>query len=364
MKVKDIIQELEKAAPPALQESFDNAGLCTGNPDLDISSALVTVDVTEEVIDEAIGRKAHLIVAHHPLIFQGLKKITGASIAERCVIKAIQNNIAIYCVHTNLDNVVNGVNTALAGKLNLKKQRFLSPARQQLCKLVTFVPSAHAQTVREALFGAGAGHIGNYDSCSFNLQGEGTFRGSEGTKPFVGEPGKHHTEPETRIETIFPKYLQTKILSALKGVHPYEEPAVDLYLLENANPLAGSGMIGELEKPVTEKEFMTMIKTALNAGNIRHSPLTSRTIQRVAVCGGSGSFLIHDALKAGADAFVTGDIKYHQFSEPEGRMLLIDAGHYETEQFTKNIFYEIIRKKFPTFAVHFSEVRTNPINYF
>jgi dinuclear metal center YbgI/SA1388 family protein len=364
MQVKEIISVLENAAPPALQESYDNCGLCTGTPDNEVNAVLVTVDITEKVVDEAISKKADMIVSHHPIIFHGLKKLTGANEAERCVIKAIQNNISIYCAHTSFDNAFSGVNAALAEKIGVKNYRILSPAKQQLCKLVTFVPTAHAEKVQQALFDAGAGHIGNYDNCSFKLEGEGTFRGGENTKPFVGEKGKLHHEPEVRIETIFPKYIQREVVNALLKAHPYEEAAYDIYLLENKNPMAGSGMIGELEKPLSETDFLSKLKASLGAKQLRHTALGGRRISKVALCGGSGAFLTDDALQAGADAFVTADLKYHQFQEAENRLLLIDAGHFETEEVTKNIFYTLITKKFPTFAVHFSETITNPVNFF
>lgn len=363
MKVIDICSYLDKYAPPAYQESYDNAGLLVGDPQMEIQGALITLDVTEEVLDEAIQQKSGLIVAHHPLIFGGLKRITGKNMIERIVIKAIQNNIAIYAAHTNLDSVWGGVNTRIADRIGLKNQEVLSPVENSLIKLVYFVPEANAQETREAIFEAGAGHIGDYDMCSYNLHGTGTFRAGEGTNPYVGEKGEMHKEAETRVETILPGYLKNKVLTALITSHPYEEVAYDIYPLANVNHRVGLGMVGELEKPMNEKKFLELLKEKFNAECLRHTDFLNRSIKRVAVCGGSGSSLIKKAMHTGADVFVTGDIKYHQFFEAENRIMLVDLGHYETEQVTKALFYELLNKKFPKFALRQTEVNTNPINY-
>jgi dinuclear metal center YbgI/SA1388 family protein len=363
MQVKDIATVFETFAPLQYQESYDNAGLCIGNPEMPINAVLLTIDITEAVIDEAIEKKCNLIISHHPLIFSGLKKITGNNYVERCVLKAIQSNIAIYSAHTNADSVWNGVNSIIADKLNLKDCKILSPQKGELRKLVTFVPEAQANQVREALFNAGAGSIGNYDSCSYNIKGEGTFKGNESSKPFVGEPGNLHVEPEIRIETIFPKHIQSKILSALNSKHPYEEPAYDIYPLENNFERIGMGMFGELENEMDELDFLKIIKTAFNAGCVRYTPLTGKKVKKVAICGGSGSSMLKDAIRSGADFFITADFKYHQFFDAEGKLVIADIGHYESEQFTKELFYNLLIKNFPTFAVHFSNIKTNPINY-
>lgn len=363
MKIKDITSYLESVAPLAYQESYDNAGLLIGSKDAVVKAVLVTLDITEEVIDEAIAKGANLVIAHHPLIFGGLKKITGANYVERCVIKAIKNDIAIYASHTNLDSVTGGVNSMICEKLGLKNCKILVPLKGELKKLVFFVPVSHAQLVREAIFNAGAGHIGNYDMCSFNLEGKGTFRAGEGANPFVGNVGTMHTEDEVRIETIFPKAIQGNILNAMLKVHPYEEVAYDIYSLENKYNKVGMGMIGELEQEEDTFKFLQKIKSIFNAGMIRHTEICKKKIKKIAVCGGSGSSFLRDAISAGADLFISGDFKYHQFFDAENKLVIVDIGHFESEQFTKEIFYSLLIKKFSTFAVYFSEKNTNPINY-
>jgi len=363
MKINDITSCLEVLAPAALQESHDNSGLLIGTPDADINSTLICLDLTMEVLDEAIRDGFDLIISHHPLIFAGLKRLTGANETERIVIKAVKNDIAVYAIHTNLDNVHRGVNSALCDKLGINAPVILRALAGKLSKLVTFCPQEHAEKLRETLFNAGAGHIGNYDHCSFNLKGHGTFRAGEGADPFVGERAKLHTEQETRIEVIFPDHIMGKLLSALKSEHPYEEVAYDIYPLKNEYSQAGAGMIGTLIEPVEEHVFLEMLKKTLGTGVIRHSSLIGKKISKVAVCGGSGSFLIGDALASGADAFVTGDLKYHQFFETEGKMLIADAGHFETEQFTKELIYNTLNEKFPTFALRISQVNTNAVHY-
>ena len=364
MKIKEIISRIEEFAPLSYQENYDNAGIQVGNIDAEVDSVLLTLDITEEVLKEAIEKKAGLIISHHPLIFGGIKKLTGKNSSERIILEAIKNNIAIYSAHTNLDSTWNGVNVILAKKLGLENISVLKPVSGTLKKLVTFVPSDHADKVREALFNAGAGQIGNYDSCSYNLEGNGTFRANEDASPFVGNVNELHTEKEVRIETIFPQHLKHKVVSALIKNHPYEEVAFDIYPLENDFGRQGIGAIGDLPEGVSEEEFLSLVKTKLNCQYIRHSPKSGKKIKKVAVCGGSGSFLIHDSIIKGASAFVTGDLKYHQFAEPEDRLLLVDAGHFETERHTVEIFYDFLTKNFPTFAFYFSEVNTNPVNYF
>lgn len=364
MKLSELISEIEKFAPPALQESYDNAGLLTGHPSMEIKGAVICLDSTEAVIDEAIRHGCNLVIAHHPIIFGGLKKINGNTYVERIVIKAIKHDVAIYAAHTNLDNVKQGVNAKIAEKIGLKNLRILSPKRSLLRKLVTFCPKDHAEKVRGAIFSAGAGHIGNYDSCSFNLEGAGTFRGNEHTNPFAGEQGKLHQENEVRIETVFETWKEKAVLKALLGSHPYEEVAYDVYPLENSFAGAGSGMMGELEFDLTEEDFLKLLKINLKTRMIRHTAFLGRRVKKVALCGGAGSFLLKAALGAGADAYVSGDFKYHEFFDADGRILVADVGHFESEQFTGEIFYDLIKKKFPTFAVRFSEIYTNPVNYY
>lgn len=363
LRIRDITSKLEALAPPSFQESYDNAGLIVGHPDDEVGAVLLTLDVTEEVIDEAIASGAGLIVAHHPIVFKGLKQFNGKNYVERCVIKAIKNDVAIFASHTNLDSVPGGVNSKMCEKLGLNDCRILSPMKGQLLKLVTFVPIEQADKVRKALFAAGAGHIGNYDQCSFNLPGEGTFRGSENTNPFVGEPGKQHNEKEVRVETILPRYRKGKVLSALLESHPYEEVAYDFYPLENDWAETGIGMVGHLPEPMNEKSFLLKVKETFACGVIRHTRLLDKPVEKVALCGGSGSFLLDEAKASGADVFITGDFKYHQFFDAEDRLVIADIGHYESEQFTKEVFYEILTKNFPNFAIRLSEVKTNPVMY-
>ena len=363
-KIKDVSSFLEEFAPLRLQESYDNAGLILGNPNAEIKNVLITLDVTEQVVDEAISKKCELIVAHHPIVFSGLKKITGKNYVERCLLKAIKNDVAIYAAHTNLDSVGGGVNGMICRKLGLENCRILQPTEGLLKKLVTYIPVDHADKVREAVFTAGAGNIGNYDSCSFNIHGQGTFRGNDSTHPFVGEKGKQHYENEIRFETVFPAYLQSRIISALLATHPYEEVAYDIYSLDNTFEQVGMGMIGTLPKETDESEFLSQLKQTFNTGTIRHTALLNKKVRKVAVCGGAGSFLLNRAISAEADFFVSGDFKYHQFFDAENKIVIADIGHFESEQFTKELFYELLTKNFPKFAVHLSEVNTNPVFYF
>ncbi|HBX50489.1 MAG: Nif3-like dinuclear metal center hexameric protein [Bacteroidetes bacterium RIFOXYA12_FULL_35_11] len=363
MKIKEITKLFESVAPLSYQESYDNCGLQIGNPDAEIKAVLLTIDVTEEVVDEAISIGANLIIAHHPLIFAPLKKITGANYVERSILKAIKNDIAIYAAHTNFDSITGGVNSKICEKLELKNCSILSPVSGELKKLVFFVPVDYAQKVREAIFTAGAGQIGNYDMCSFNIEGNGTFRAGAGAEPFTGKIGMLHSEAETRVETIFPKAIQGAVLNALLHSHPYEEVAYDIYPLDNKYKKIGMGMIGKLEQETDTRVFLEKLKNVFLIKSLKHSAIHKKTINKIAVCGGSGSFLIKQAISANADIFITGDVKYHNFFDAENKIIIVDAGHFETEQFTKEIFYDLLIKNFNTFAVHFSEKNINPINY-
>ena len=364
MKIAEITDFIESVAPLAMQESYDNAGLIVGDRKVEATGALICLDVTEEVVDEAISLGFNLIIAHHPFVFSGLKKFSGSSDVERTLVKAIKNDVAVYAAHTNLDNMLlNGVNSKIASKLGLTDTRILSPMSGNLRKIVVFVPTANAEAVRNAMFEAGAGSIGNYNSCSYNLQGEGSFKAEEGCNPYVGEIGQTHFEPETRIETIAPKYLVSKVVNAMLSVHPYEEPAFDIYPLDNSFAMAGSGIIGTLPKPENAAEFLQRVKQIFGCGCIRHTRLPEKPIKKVAVCGGSGSFLIGDAMRTGADILLTADIKYHQFFDARYPFVLADIGHYESEQFTKELFYELVTGKFSNFAVRLTKVNTNPIKY-
>jgi len=363
MQLKEIAQYIESIAPLAFQESYDNSGLLIGNPSDEVSGILISLDITEAIIDEAISKNLNLIVAHHPIVFSGLKKLNGKNYIERCVAKAIKSDIAIYVAHTNLDSVFGGVNSKICDKLKLQNCQILAPIPGFLKKLVTFVPTADAEKVRKALFDAGAGNIGNYDSCSFNQSGLGSFRGNEQANPYVGEKNQLHFEEETRIETIFPKHVQTRVVQSLLNAHPYEEVAYDIYPLDNEFNQAGIGMIGELHSPLDEMEFLQKVKETFHCSVVKHTQLLGKPIRKVAVCGGSGSSYLSKAIAQKADVFISGDFKYHQFFDAEQQIIIADIGHFESEQFTKEVFYELLTKKFPKFAVHLSDLNTNPVSY-
>jgi dinuclear metal center YbgI/SA1388 family protein len=363
MNVKSICELIELVAPLSLQESYDNAGLLVGDSQTEINSILISIDITEEVIEEAIRKDCNMIVSHHPLIFSSLKRLTGQNEVQRCVAKAIKHDIAIYAAHTNLDNVLAGVSGKMAEKIGLENIQILQPKQNELLKMVTYVPQKYSNGIRQALFEAGAGQIGNYDSCSYNVEGIGTFRANEKARPFVGNIDELHSEPEVRIEVVLPAYLKYPVLEAMLKVHPYEEPAYDFILLQNAWNQVGAGIVGELKEAEDELNFLTRIKAIFNNPTIKHTSLLGKKIKRVALSGGSGSALLPDAIKAKADVYISGDFKYHEFFDAEKRILIADIGHYESEQFTKEIFFEIITKKMPTFAVQISDSKTNPINY-
>lgn len=363
-KLHEIIRELEQFAPLAYQESYDNCGLLTGHSQLELSGALLSLDCTEAVVDEAVARGCNLIIAHHPVIFGGLKRLNGSNYVERTIIKAIRHDIAIYACHTNLDNVKLGVNRKIAEKLGLVNLQILAPKQGLLKKLVTFVPPTHLEAVRHALFHAGAGNIGNYDQCSFSLEGTGSFRGNVLSNPVLGERGKLSLEKEMRLEVIFEGVRQSELLSALRNSHPYEEIAYDLYQLENRYQDVGAGMTGEFEQAMAELEFLGLLKQVFNVKFLKHTALRQQPVKKVALCGGSGSFLLKNAINSKSDIYLSADFKYHEFFDAEGKIVVADIGHFETEQFTPEIFYEIISNKFPNFATYLTETNTNPVNYF
>lgn len=363
MTVQDIISELEALAPLAYQESYDNAGLLVGNRTDTVEKVLITLDVTEAVIQEAIECGANLIISHHPLIFKPIRKINDETGIGRCIVLALQNNIAIYACHTNIDSVANGVNAMICDKIGLQNKKILSPRANCLTKLVTFVPKNHLETVQNALFEAGAGCIGNYDKCSFYTDGTGTYRANENANPFIGEKGEFHHENEIRIEVVFPNEKTNAVVANLLQNHPYEEVAYDLFPIKNTFSLVGDGMIGDLPTPEKTTDFLKRIKETFGCGVLRHTNIVKETVSKVAVCGGSGSFLINDAIRSNADIFITADVKYHDFFNAENKLILADIGHYESEQFTKELFYELLKKKFYNFAIQISKVNTNPINY-
>ena len=364
MQINQILQTLEQWAPLAYQEEYDNSGLLVGDREQECTGILISLDVTEDVLQEAIHKKVNLIVAHHPLIFRGLKQITGSQATDRILIAAIKHDIAIYAIHTNLDNIFEGVNKAIAEKIGLEQLSILQPKSGLLRKLSTFVPPTHKEAVLNALFGAGAGQVGNYSECSFIMSGTGTFLPNEGTTPFSGVIGKRSKDPEEKIEVIFLKADEKNILRALFNSHPYEEVAYDIVSLSNDYQKVGSGMIGSLPYPMEETAFLRHLQINFGTGVIRHSPLLGKKIQKVAICGGAGVFLTSKAIAERADIFVTADVKYHDFFEAKEQLVLADIGHWESEQFTIDLIYAFLTEKFPTFALLKTEVKTNPVGYF
>lgn len=363
--IAEVLNEIERVAPIGYQESYDNSGLIYGDKQTNVNGVMLCLDVTEAVIDEALKQQCNLIVSHHPLIFSGIKKLTSGHYVDRCLIKAIKHDIALYACHTNLDNVLhNGVNQKIAHKLGLHNIRILNPKSATLCKIISYVPTEYTEPVLQALFASGAGCIGNYDQCSFSSSGTGTFRGNEQSNPFSGSPGELTREGEVKIEVVCETVKKHLAISALLKSHPYEEVAFDVIELQNQHHEIGSGAIGELINPVHAADFPEYIKKSMNAKVIKYTEFGGQTIKKVALCGGSGSFLIQHAKQAGADAYVTSDIKYHDFFEGDGSMMICDIGHYESEIFTLEIFHEIITKKFVNFAVRFTEANTNPVNYY
>ncbi len=362
-QIKEIISVLEEMAPLAYAEDFDNVGLLVGDAEAQATGVLVCHDALENVIDEAIAKKCNLVVCFHPILFSGLKKITGKNYVERAVIKTIKNDIAIYAVHTALDNHQKGVNKIFSDILGLKNCKILIPKQNYIKKLVTYTIAENAEKVRNALFDAGAGKIGNYEDCSFNSKGIGTYMGNEQSNPQLGERFEFVEGEEIKIEVTFEKHLESKILKALFKSHIYEEVAYEIYNLQNQHQNIGLGMIGAFETPMNETDFLQLVKEKMQCGGIRHSEFTGKMIQKVAVLGGSGSFAIKNAISAGADAFLTADLKYHQFYEAENKMLLADIGHFESERYTKNYIVDFLRKKILNFAIILSEENTNPVKY-
>lgn len=363
-KIKDIIDSLEEWAPKSFAENYDNPGLIVGDKNAEVKAVLVSLDCTEDVVAEAIEKGCNLIVSHHPIVFKGLKKLTGGNYVERTVIKAIQNDIALYAIHTNLDNVATGVNRMISDLIGLKNTRILSPKSGFLEKLEVFVPPDQKDQLREAIFSVGGGQIGEYSKCSFNTEGIGTFLPGDDSNPYSGEKGKLEEADETKIEIMYPVNLRSRVISAMKDAHPYEEVAHYIHALSNEHQYLGSGMIGDLEVKMDLNAFLSHLKDSMKLKVIRHTKAISRNIEKVALCGGSGSFLLGAAKGARADIFITGDFKYHEFFDAENDIVIADIGHYESERFTVDLLGAFIRKKFSTFATHFTEVNTNPIHYF
>ncbi|WP_346318996.1 Nif3-like dinuclear metal center hexameric protein [Chitinophaga sp. YIM B06452] len=363
MTIRDIIQVIETFAPLSYQEHYDNAGLIFGRPEWEVKGALLTLDATEAVLDEALEKGCNLVIAHHPIVFGGLKKITGRNYVERVAIKAIKHDIAVYAAHTNLDNVRAGVSAMMAERLGLTGTKVLDPKRELLRKLFTFVPADKAGALRDALFAAGAGHIGKYSECSFSQEGTGTFKGAADTDPYVGKPGERHAEGETKVEVIFPAWMEGKVIAALLKHHPYEEVAYDIVKLENSYAEVGSGLVGQLPGEMEEMDFLRLVKERFRTGCVRYTPLRGKKVKKVAVCGGAGSFLLKQAKAAGADAYVSADFKYHEFFDAENQLIIADVGHFESEQFAVDLFYHILTENFRNFAPLKSTINTNPVNY-
>lgn len=364
MKIADIVNYLESLAPSSSQESYDNSGLIVGDRNTEISNALIALDCTEPIVEEAIEKNCNLIIAHHPIVFKGLKKITGANYVERTILKAIKNDIAIYAIHTNLDNYKLGVNKKIGDLLGIESPQILAPVSNKLVKLAVFCPNDHAAAVKDALFNAGAGQIGDYAECSFSSDGNGTFKALDNAKPFVGNNGERHTENEVKIEVLVSTHILSKCISAMLNAHPYEEVAYDCIPVLNKNKDEGAGMIGNLKSPMDEDQFLQFVKETFNCGIIRHTNKLNKPIKKVAWCGGSGSFLLRTAMAKKADIFITGDFKYHEFFDAENRIMIADIGHFESEQYTIELIDELLRKKFTTFAPCLTEINTNPVKYF
>ena len=361
--VSEISSCIENFAPLALQESYDNSGLQVRSPSSTVASAMLTLDVTEEVVDEAIAKGVEMIRSHHPIIFSGLKRLTGKTEVGRIVAKAIQNNICLYASHTNLDITANGVSFKMGEKLGLKDLKVLDPLAGNLQKIVVFVPEAHAQDVRTAMFEAGAGNVGNYSSCSFSHGGVGTFKAGEGANPFVGQVNELHSESEVRVEVICPEFITGKVIQRMVAAHPYEEVAYDIIPLANKNPYLGLGAVGDFEKPIPVDEFLALVKNTYSASGIRYTNAVSKTISRVAVCGGSGASFLGKAIASGAQTYITGDVKYHDFFNAKDKLLFMDIGHFESENSSLEIISSLLKKNFPNFAVYIAETYSNPINY-
>jgi len=363
MKIQKLINYIEEFAPPAYQESYDNSGLIVGNANEKITGVILCLDSIEAVIDEAIEKGCNLVIAHHPIVFSGLKRFNGRNYIERVVMKAIKNDIAIYACHTNLDNVQAGVNAKIAEKMGLINTQILAPKSKIIKKLSVYVPVNQVDKVQNALFTAGAGRIGNYDEASFNIAGTGTFRANENANPHVGEIGKRHYEAETKIEVIFPFDIQRKVVATMLKSHPYEEVAYDIVTIDNQHSSIGSGMIGNLTTPMEEIPFLKYLKETMQTDCVRYTKLLNNPVKRVAVCGGSGQFLLRQAIGQNADIFITADFKYHQFFDADGKIIIADIGHFESEQFTIDLFYDLITKKFNNFTVYRTSIHTNPVNY-
>lgn len=364
-RISDIASLLEAIAPPSLQEDYDNSGLLIGEPHTEVTGVLVSLDVTEAVVAEAVRKGCNLIVSHHPLIFRPLKRLTGRNQVERTAMAALRAGVGLYAIHTNLDNVAHGVNAMMADKLGLDDFETLRPAKATLSKVVTFVPHDDLDAVRQAMFAAGAGNLGDYDECGFVTRGEGTFRAQPGSNPHLGSVGQREGVEEARLEVIVERWNVGPVVAAMHDAHPYDVVAHDVLHLENAHPTAGSGGIGGYDVPLSWSAFVDRLKSAFGAPVVRHTAPPETPISTVALCGGTGSFLLPDAIRAGADVFLSSDFKYHEFFGTEGRITIADIGHAEAEGGISAWLVDqlaVLKVGFPNFAVLLSEVRTNPIH--
>ncbi|MCB0497604.1 MAG: Nif3-like dinuclear metal center hexameric protein [Cyclobacteriaceae bacterium] len=363
-KIKDVISYLETIAPRSYQESYDNSGLLTGNSEDEVTGVLISLDCTEEVVEEAKRKNCNLIVSHHPILFKGLKKLTGENYVERTVINAIKNSVALYAIHTNLDNIVTGVNFKFAQQLGLKNLAILSPKYDTLSKLVTFAPVENANNVLDAIYKAGAGTIGNYSECSFTNDGQGSFTPNAKANPAIGKKGQAETVNEKRIEVLVPNHKVNNVVTALKSAHPYEEVAYYITALNNANQEVGAGLTGDLPEALDQQEFLKLLKESMKLEVIKFTPSYKGKIKKIALCGGAGSFLLAQAKACGAQAYISADFKYHEYFDAENQLMICDIGHYESEVATKELLHDILSKKFSNFALNLSEIVTNPISYF
>jgi len=364
MKIAEVIAYLEHLAPLSWQENYDNSGLIVGDPTCELTQALICLDSTEEVVDEAIANRCNLIIAHHPIVFKSLKSITGRNYVEKALLKCIKNDITLYAIHTNLDNFRGGVNAEIGERLGLENLQILAPQKNSLFKLSVFVPVEAQQHVSMAMFEAGAGTIGNYSNCSFYAQGMGTFTPLKGAKPYIGAINKLEQTPEYKLEMIVEEHRIMEVIDALKKSHPYEEVAYDLVALHNTNAHQGAGMIGELPHAMDTIEWLLSVKKTFQCGVIRHTKLVKKTLKKIAFCGGSGSFLLPRAMQLDADVYLSADFKYHEFFDAQDSIIIADIGHFESEQYTIQRLNKLLSEKFPTFAPRLTKINTNPINYF
>ena len=332
MTGNEIIKYLEDWAPKGIAWEKDNVGLQVGDPKIKIRNIILSLDLNEEVVDSAIKENCNLIITHHPLLFYPLKDLDFSKSKKAIMIeKMIKNDITLYSAHTNLDFTKHGVSYQLAKRLSLRNIKFLKNLSNNQVKLSVFVPLAHLDKVSDAIYQAGGGIIGEYSNCSFRTSGKGTFSGSVQSNPSIGKKGVVETVEEVKLEVLVDQWKLSHVISSIKIAHPYEEIAYDVYPLLKENVNYGIGAIGELNKQMIPGEFLKLVSSKLNVPAFRYTKNGRKKIKTVAVCGGSCSELIDEAMKQKADAFITADLKYHSFQDAEGNILLIDAGHYETE---------------------------------